>query len=225
MKFRKILSFILVVAVALSIAALASCSETENNNDNQPSASENVYTVTLVDNDGKPVSGAELLFHGKDDGSFNRAKTDEDGKAKAEVESEKVLVSIVSLPTGCVKPEPTVEGSYHASLENGKKEITLTIERTSSKTVTYTVNLVDQHGNAVEGATIQVCHGSTCESAKPTDENGKMTIDLVEGLALDVKVYTLPSGYEAPEEIDSNGYHARIEAGSTEITVSVTKTN
>lgn len=220
---KRILTILLVAAMLLSAALLVSCDSNTNDTTTgttPTSESQNTYTLTILDNNGDPVQGAGVLFY---NGSYKQATTDAEGKAVVEMDGGDVLVSITKLPTGCTKPQATVEGSYHGRFEAGKKELTLTVERTASKTVTYTVNVVDQNGTAVENVYVQVCHGNICESAKATDASGKMTIDLAENLALDVKIYTLPDGYTAPDPIDANGYHAHMDAGTTEITVTITK--
>lgn len=219
MKSRKLLSVLLALAMTLSLMMLASCGADEEQDDAE-AATDNTYTLTIVDNNGDPVVGAAVLFS---DGSYKQATTDANGKATVELEGDTVSVTITSLPSGCEKPDATIDGMFHGRFAAGEKNLTITVQRTSSATVTYTVKVVDQNGDEVENAYVQVCHGSICESAKPTNADGEMKIELAEGLALDVKISSLPSGYTKPAEINSDGYHASMEAGETEITVTVTR--
>ena len=86
----------------------------------------------------------------------------------------------------------------------------------------YTVKVVDQNGDVVEGMSIQLCPNGVCLAEKfVTDANGEITVKLNAGYSVDVKLEGL-DGYVLPAPI-KDSYHAVIAAGETEVTVTVTK--
>lgn len=110
--------------------------------------------------------------------------------------------------------------------EDGTTEPTSTkeIESTSDKEtesssedngkVKYTVTVVDEEGNPVVGAMVQLCKDS-CVPAM-TKDNGVAEFNLKED-NYDVKFALQPEGYEAPAE------KYNFEAGKTELTITLKK--
>ncbi len=229
---KRILCLLLVFSLMLCIPAIfAGCNSGEgkdtsgSNNTEQPTSTtsannDNAYTVTIVDNEGNPVSGVSLMITNTTD-VFKDGTTDSNGKFSAEVTGTNLGVMIVNVPDGYEKPAAT-NGVLHAMFENGKS-VSVTVNKKANTKVTYTVKVVDQNGDAVEGATLQLCPNGTCLADNfTTDANGACTKDLSPNLPVDVKIVTLPDGYTKPEALN-NGYHAKIEAGEAEVTITVTK--
>ena len=82
--------------------------------------------------------------------------------------------------------------------------------------VTYTVTVVDQDGAPVVGVYIQMCVGDICKLPSPTDENGVAVFEGFDPAEYSVKIngatgYTVEAAYQ-------------FEAGSTELTITLTKT-
>lgn len=85
--------------------------------------------------------------------------------------------------------------------------------------ITYTIYVVDNEGNAVVGAKLQMCDSNGCSPIlKGTDEEGKVTASKT---ASDFKaqIRTLPAGYT---EIEAGAYHY-FDANNT-VTITVNKT-
>ena len=87
--------------------------------------------------------------------------------------------------------------------------------------MTYTVTVVDQNGDAVVGAGVQLCYNGVCLPAVNTDDNGTITNLIKDGYEVSVLI-TVPNGYSEPTPV-SGTYHAVIPEGQTEITITVTK--
>ena len=231
MKLKKFLSIILVCCLLLTVLSLTACkggdddtdgdktdnNGTDNNNNNEQTGNK-TYTVTIVDGDNNPVEGVRLVI--TDGKTFPTVTTGYEGKASTELPEGSISVMIAGVPDGYVKPEK-VSGSYHGVFASGKTELTIEIGKEVSNTVAYTVKVVDQNGDAVEGIQVQLCYDGICLIAVSTDENGEMSKELAPGKTVDVKLYEL-DGYTLPTA-DDHGYHAVIAEGDTEITVVVTK--
>ncbi len=217
--FKKIISLILLSCVLFSVIALTSCDneKTDDNGDNpQNPTSGNTYTVTVVDQDNNPISDVNLMIS---DSStiFINGKTGSDGKFSTETDGTNLSVMIVNVPSGYTKPEGLI--SF-----NGEKQLTVTVTKKTEVKVTYSVKVVDQDGNAVEGVSIQLCPNGTClPDSFTTDSNGTITKDMTPDLPVDVKIITVPDGYSKPEPLDANGYHAKIATGETQVTITITK--
>lgn len=229
MKFLKnILSLLLIIAMLTTLASLTACkkdsddneeNENTNNDDNQTNETKkDTYTVTIVDGDNNPVEGVSLVI--SDGKTYPQATTDAEGKASVALDDQAIGVMISKLPDGYVKPEK-VNTQYHALFQSGAKDLTVRIEKEVSNKVEYTVTVVDQDGNPVVGMNVQLCYGSTCLPAEPTDDFGEVTSDFNAGTEVKVKLYAL-DGYTLPTPPDGE-YHAVIESGETEITIVVTK--
>lgn len=88
-------------------------------------------------------------------------------------------------------------------------------EVTQNTNPTYTVKIVDEAGNPVVGAMVQICQGETCMPGPMTGEDGTVTFQVVEA---DYKVSFLggvPAGYDYTTE--QTEFH--FESGSYEMTI------
>lgn len=226
---KKILSLLLVICMLLCTFSLVACgkdnNEGENNNDsgnndtNKGENNVNTYTVTVIDKDNNPIAGVKLVI--TDGNTYPTATTDASGKASVMLpkESSTVSVMVTSVPDGYEKPEK-VSGVYHGVFAKDATEFTLKVEKKANEKVTYTVKVVDQNGNYVDGMEIQLCPDGVCLAEKfITNENGEITAELAPGKTVKIKLMSL-DGYVLPTA-DSDGYHATIESGSTETVITV----
>ena len=100
-------------------------------------------------------------------------------------------------------------------------EIEIELELDTSIILTATV--VDQNGDAVVGASIQLCVGSVCLSASTTNEDGEIEGTFKSEGKIKVKIVSLPDGYVMPSAIDADGYHFHFDAGETDIEIEIIK--
>ena len=110
-------------------------------------------------------------------------------------------------------------GNENAGNENAGGENTGNGNTESDGKITYTIYVVDNEGNAVVGAKLQMCDSNGCSPIlKGTDEEGKVTASKT---ASDFKaqIRTLPAGYT---EIEAGDYHY-FDANNT-VTITVNKT-
>jgi len=61
--------------------------------------------------------------------------------------------------------------------------------------VVYTVKVVDEGGNPIAGAFIQMCQGENCTPMQ-TDASGVATYNMSEEAEYEVKFITMPAGYQ-----------------------------
>ena len=230
--FKKILSLVLVICMFATVLTFTACGDKDknegtnnennetNNGGNENVTTDKTYTVTVLDGENTPVEGVKLVI--TDGKSYPTATTDKDGKASVQLpEATTVSVMVTSVPDGYVKPEK-VSGVYHGVFASGSTEFTLKVEKEKDNKVSYTVKVLDQDGNAVVGMSIQLCPGGVCLAEKfVTDANGEITVKLNAGYTVDVKLEGL-EGYTLPTPV-KDSYHAVIESGETEVTVTVTK--
>ena len=90
-----------------------------------------------------------------------------------------------------------------------------TDEPTDNPNPVYTVKIVDEGGNPVVGAMVQMCQGETCMPGPLSDATGTVTFQVVEA---DYKVSFLgsvPAGYDYTTE-ETEFY---FEDGSCELTI------
>ena len=228
---KKILSLVLVICMLAAVCSLTACGDKDNNDDvsndnnndnggNNNVTTDKTYTVTVLDGENTPVEGVKLVI--TDGKSYPTATTDKEGKASVQLPAGvTVSVMVTSVPNGYVKPEK-VSGVYHGVFAKNSTEFTLKVEKEVDNKVEYTVRVVDQNGDAVVGMSIQLCPNGVCLAEKfVTNENGEITVKLTPGSAVDVKLEGL-EGYTLPAPV-KDSYHAVIESGVTEATVTVTK--
>ncbi len=223
---KKFLTCLFVLSLCLSLAAtLISCGGNDDDKTDPTTDNKITYTVTIKDKDGAPVPGVKLMFSDYSD-IFENRETDADGKASADFDTanDALGIMISSVPAGYEKPAALAGSVFHAMFGTSK-EISMEIEKVVVETTPYTVKVVDQNGNAVVGAKVQICH-SLCLDCDPTGANGETTKEIttasIEG-SLKVKVLTVPSGYSIPAGTLEDGYHAAFADGETTVTVTVTK--
>ncbi len=229
---KKLLALILCFAMLLSFAAiLTSCGtpETPENPDegNPPDngGGENggnegnqttkvTYTVKFVDEDGAAIKGLTVRFV-RDNVASEDIVTDNKGEAKIDLEeSRNVRVELVSFD-GWVEPAArklTFGRMYDLEVE---------LEEDTSFTLTATV--VDENGDAIVGATVQLCVGSVCLQAAETNEDGEIFGTFSTEGKIKVKVISLPDGYVMPETNDDEGYHFYFTEGETDIEITIVK--
>ena len=197
---KKILSIILAAIMLLTMGlSLASCDGEQGTE--QPKDEKITYTVTVVDEEGNPISGAEVTFNGVP------WDTDAEGKAKYKTD-KKVTAEITYVPSG-YKYDTSKKISFD---ENGNATVTL------AKMPPYIVKVVDQDGNPVAGVWVQMCANACIPFSKPTNESGETSAPYVEG-EYRANITELPKGYT----VDNIGDYYDFVDG--EVTVEVTKTN
>lgn len=84
--------------------------------------------------------------------------------------------------------------------EETTTEATTTAETTEETTeaqtgVTYTVKVVDEGGNPIAAAMVQICQGESC-NPRATDDTGTAVWENVEEADYEVKFLALPTGYD-----------------------------
>lgn len=84
----------------------------------------------------------------------------------------------------------------------------------------FTVTVVDQNGDAVVGAMVQICDDENCLMPLPTDDNGKVQFNFESSDSHKVLLASCPDGYET-EYMGEN--YLYIEDGETEFTFEITK--
>lgn len=232
MNFKKLLSIILVCCMLMTVLSFTACGDKNNGNDdnktneggdnndtNNNQTTDKTYTVTILDGDKNPVEGVKLVI--TDEKSYLTVTTNANGEASVQLPDTKISVMVTSVPDGYEKPEK-VSGVYHGVFKTGSTDLSITLSKVASNTVTYTVKVIDQNGDAVEGMQVQLCPDGVCLADQfITGANGEISKELTPGKTIDVKLYAL-DGYTLPTPL-SNGYHAVINAGETEVTITVTK--
>ena len=216
--FKKILILALALCMMASMLALVSCNKDKGNDtdgtDGDGNSTEtptgDSYTITVVDGANTPVAGVKVMI----DPGYKTYTSDQNGKITFETDKTGLKVAILSAPEG-------YEYSSNAvSFKKDSKELKLTVTKIEDEKVTYTVTVIDQNGDAVVGAGVQLCYNGTCLLPVNTNDSGVMTNSLTGGYEVSV-LLTLPDGYS--KEPVSGKYHAVIPEGETEITVTVTK--
>ena len=171
----------------------------------------NDYTVTVLDHEGNPIEGLSLKFL-YEDKATDTYTTDKDGKATANIPTEReVVVEFVELSA---YGAPSKKKATFESLEY---ELTITLNPL------ITVKVVDENGAPVKGVSVQICHDS-CLTPADTDENGVMSKAFAPKDKLKVSIVSVPEGYAVPEviyEIAGTEYHAEFAEGEYTITVTI----
>lgn len=65
----------------------------------------------------------------------------------------------------------------------------------------YLVTVLDQEGNPVAGVTLGFCTDTACRNSSPSDENGRITMNLAPE-KYHIAVIDVPEGYELPGDMD-----------------------
>lgn len=66
--------------------------------------------------------------------------------------------------------------------------------------IVYTAKVVDEGGNPIVGAMLQLCQGEMCLAPVATNENGEAAFSAPEEGAWEAKFLALPAGYEYTTE-------------------------
>lgn len=203
------LSLVVIVPIVLVIA-LGANADNGGNGDGGSGDGDKSIVVTVVDEDGNAIEGVELRFI-KATTPLPKTTTDANGKATT-TNKDVTKVKIIRVPSGYSYSQ---EGVEYNIPDDGK--LTITVE----KIPPFVVRVVDQYGNAVVGAAIQVCKSGDAGQCVPlgsTDENGVATSDGYEG-DYEAKIQNLPDGYKTPD----NAPEYYPLAGN-EVTIEVIKT-
>ncbi len=118
--------------------------------------------------------------------------------------------------TGDKETDAKTESTTVAASTNGTEAPTEseTVAATESTLATYTVKVVDQDGNPVEKAFVQMCNDGTCFLPKSTDATGSASFQQDPASTYQAKLSKLPEGYTG----DTESYFD-FEDGSVTITV------
>lgn len=130
------------------------------------STAQKTYSVTVLDESGKAISGASVTIGG------SYSKTDANGKMSLTLEEDSYTASVVA------------SGYESASKAFGSAtdiKVTLKKETTTAKTVTYTVSVVTYKDKAIKNVNVQFKSGDAVVAEATTDSNGKASVTLKEG--------------------------------------------
>lgn len=219
-----------VVAVILLIVLLPGNNDSgdggNNDDGNNGDGSGNVdpqpetdvtYSVTVVDQDGNPVKGAMVYFYGNGSGIDVPFPTNKDGVASYKTDKGVASVSLFTLPTGY---EYVKLGQKQDLDSDNKLTITVTKKAEENTGVSYTVRVVDQNGDAVVGAMVQMC-SDRCFPLDPTDENGE-SVSIRKQDDFKAQIVSLPDGYTDITNGEYQLFSGDAEGGFT-VTIVVTK--
>ena len=223
---KKIISMLLAFVLVFTLgAALVSCSDENadngngagDNNDGGSTDTKDTYTITVKDADGNAVAGVEVAMikvTATGEMPYPGAKeTAADGKVSFEVKAGDWKVAVEDVPAGYVLPEN--------SFAFTNKAVTITLESLP----TYTIKVVDQNGDAVVGAGVQMCEkgdsGRCVSYRNPTDENGESSMQIADG-SYEAQVTRVPDDYTKPEGYFD--FEGSAITGYT-VTITVTKNN
>ena len=204
------LSLIVIVPIVLVIA-LGGNGDNGGNGDGGSGDGDKSIVVTVVDEDGNAIKGVELRFI-KGKTPLPKTTTDANGKATT-TDKDVTKVKITDIPPGFIDSKLEEEQDIPA---DGK--LTIVIE----KIAPFVVRVVDQDGNAVVGAAIQVCKSGDNGSCVPlgtTDDNGVATRDGQVG-DFEAKINSLPDGYIIEDDLYLSNYYPLV---GNEVTIEVTK--
>ena len=196
---KKILSTILVLSMILTLSlSLFSCNNkgndnTDDQNNNDNTTPEKVtYTVTVVDQDGNPVKGAAVYFYPKG-GVELLYPTNENGATEGYKTDKEMSISVIRVPAGYEYDKLNEKQKVDA--KDGK--VTITVTKKAAEGTNYTIRVVDQNGNPVKGAMVQMCESAeVCLTPILTDANGEAVYTQPEK-EYKAAITNLPDGYES----------------------------
>ena len=189
---KKIISIILAAAMLLSMSlCLFSCGDKENGGDGDQTETEKkvTYTVTVLDENGNPVSGVMVEFAPKGGESFP-VKTKSEGKASTTTTKE-LSAKIIAVPDEYEYDNIGTALTFDA---NGK--VTVTLKK--AEVARLTIRVIDNEGNPIEGVVVQMC-STVCKTPVVTDENGEAFYIYEEGFKAQLTM-TIPED-ATPDEI------------------------
>lgn len=181
---KRIIALLLAALMTVAcLGVLCACNDNggsgeQPGGDPAPSA-KNTFTLTLVDDTDAPVAGASVKFINAQTGKLLKLlTTDANGKAVYETEDDVTVKAQVLKAEGYIfDATETYEFGEDGTLE-------LVIDAATTAKETYTVYVVDENGNAVEGAYVHICRkgdSEICLVGKYTDADGKVTYDVDAG--------------------------------------------
>ena len=195
--FKKILSAILVLSMILTLSvSLFSCKDKGNDNtgdqNNDNTTPEKVtYTVTVVDQDGNPVKGAIVYFYPKG-GVEMFYPTNDNGATEGYKTDKEMSISVMTIPAGYEYDKLAQKQKVDA--KDGK--VTITVTKKAPEGTNYTIRVVDQNGNPVAGAMVQMCESEDkCLTPITTNANGEAVYTEPER-EYKAAIASLPEGYE-----------------------------
>ena len=201
-----------VVILPLVIVLALGGNGDDNGGDQDGGAGDdNAIVITVVDDKGNAVKDVELQFVTAKM-PLPKVKTDADGKAST-TNKDVIKVKITRIPVGYAYSKLNTEQDIPT---DGK--LTIVIE----KIAPFVVRVVDQDGNAVVGAEVQVCKSGDNGSCVPlgtTDDNGVATGDGLVG-DFEAKINSLPDGYIIEDDLSLSNYYPLV---GNEVTIEVTK--
>lgn len=196
---KKILSTILVLSMILTLfVTLFSCKDKGNDNTGEQGNNDNTtpekvtYTVTVVDQDGNPVKGAIVYFYPKG-GVEMFYPTNENGATEGYKTDKEMSISVMTVPAGYEYDKLNEKQKVDA--KDGK--VTITVTKKAAEGTNYTIRVVDQNGNPVKGAMVQMCESAeVCLTPILTDANGE-AVYIQPEKEYKAAITNLPEGYES----------------------------
>ena len=133
-----------------------------------------------------------------------------------------LMLCMVSALTAC---GGNAGGDTEKNTQNSQNESTVDKNTETEKNtevddgkVVYKVTVVDEAGNPIVKAMVQVCEDGNCFAPVFTDDNGVAEFKLVEKDGYSTKLVKNPDGYEAVESD-----YVYFETGEKEVTLTVKK--
>lgn len=216
---KKILTMALAVIMMLSLTlCLFACNDDDKDKENgdKENGGSVTYTVTVLDDQGNPVAGAQIFFT-ETDGLSVPYPTDENGVASFPSE-KKVSASVLAVPEGYEYDKLTVTQSFD---KDGK--LSITVKKAAAPTGDpYVITVVDDEGNPIAGVPVQMCNkvSGICIPGGTTDENGQFSYTYREGeFRAQITSGKIPEGYTV--EGDPEAYY---EFENNKVTITLNKT-
>lgn len=191
---KRIICLILALAMMMSMSlCLISCGDDTDGGDETggtQTPEKTTYTVTVTDDSGNPVKDAIVFINGMPFPSDNEGKI-------TYTTAKQITATVNNAPTGYEYDKLGVEQSFDA---NGNLSIVLT--KKAQAGTKYTIRVVDQNGDAVVGAKVQMCESENegiCLIPVTTDESGE-AFYTAEEKGYKAALTSLPEGYEQISE-------------------------
>ncbi len=221
---------VLVIAIILLIVLLPGSGDNSGDGgngdggtgdvgDNSGDKDENTkiaYTVTVVDQNGDPVSGAVIYFYPQ--GGVDFPMGTKDNGTVSYTTDKQVKFSVYSLPDNYEYDDMSIKQSFG---NDGKITVTVTRNEPEITGVSYTVRVVDQNDNPVVGASVQMCSDKGCIPLELTDENGE-SVKIIDADNFKAQIQSLPEGYTDSTGGEYQEFSGDAENGFTVI-IKVTK--
>ena len=151
------------------------------------------YVIQVLDQYGNPVAGVNIFFAPKGGTSFPMP-TDDKGQVAYTTDKE-VTIQVLYVPEGYKYDNLAKTQKFG---EDGRLNITVTkLENDEPTGTKYVIRVVDQNGEAVVGAKVQMCeagYSGVCLIPVTTDENGEAIYSVEEG-EYKAAITGLPEGY------------------------------